>query len=96
MLSAREWESGGTHTLSMLLDGAWMSSDNILIVLHGGADETVVTLPEAPGLQGYSLLWDSAWETPDGGAAEPDLSRDDRAVTMPAASMRIYRVIEPT
>ncbi|MCA1781382.1 MAG: glycogen debranching enzyme GlgX, partial [Intrasporangiaceae bacterium] len=95
-LTQGEWESGATHTLSMLLDGAWIGTHSVLIVLHGAADEGAVTLPAAPGLRGYSLLWDSTWETPHEQRPESEPAPPATEITMGAASLRIYRVADPT
>lgn len=99
-LDSEAWESAATHTLQMLLDGAWLDTDSLLIVLHGGGREAAVTLPDAPGLLGYSLLWDSAWEHPSDGADSPATQGapllPGTPVTVEAASMRIYRAQDPT
>ncbi|MGA8046497.1 MAG: glycogen debranching enzyme GlgX, partial [Dermatophilaceae bacterium] len=99
-LDTEAWESASTHTLQMLLDGAWLDTDSLLIVLHGGGRESTVTLPKAPGLLGYSLLWDSAWEHPSDGADSPATQGapllPGTPVTVEAASLRIYRAQDPT
>ena len=99
-LDTAAWESAGTHTLQMLLDGAWLDTDSLLVILHGGGDDTVVTLPHAPGLLSYRLLWDSAWEHPSEGAGSPQtqgppLLPGDH-VALESASLRIYRAQDPT
>lgn len=50
-------------------------------------------LPRPPGATAYELLWDSAWDRPpDAPIAVPN----DQPVRMLPASMRIYRVVDPT
>ena len=94
-LSREEWESGGTSTLAVLLDGAWIGTHSVLLVLHGGVDDGLVTLPDAPGVRGYSLVWDSMWETPrEPPQAGPIPPRAE--IVMGAASLRIYRVLDPS
>ena len=99
-LDTAAWESAGTHTLQMLLAGAWLDTDSLLVILHGGGHDTVVTLPDAPGLLGYRLLWDSAWEHPSDGTDAPETQGPPllpgARVAMEAASLRIYRAQDPT
>ncbi|WP_370459961.1 glycogen debranching protein GlgX [Nostocoides sp. F2B08] len=99
-LDTRAWESAATHTLQMLLDGAWLDTDSLLIVLHGGGRASSVNLPKAPGLLGYSLLWDSTWEHPSEGADSPAAQGapllPGTPVTVEAASLRVYRAQDPT
>ncbi len=92
-LSPQEWESGGTYTLAMLLDGDWIGSTSLLLLLHGGVREQVVTLPGNHSAQHYSLLWDSTWETPRVPDDTVPLS-PGTDITMAATSMRIYRLDE--
>ena len=95
-LSREEWESGATHTLAMLLEGGWIDSDGMLLLLHGAPEDSAVVLPQAPEVERYELLWSSEWERPGGGDAADDPDRVTAApadaVTMAAASMRVYRV----
>ena len=95
-LSREEWESGGTNTLVMLLDGGWIGTHSILIVLHGAAESGTVTLPDSPGIRGYSVLWDSAWETPRPSGDEAETTPPRAEVAMGAASLRVYRVLDRT
>jgi len=92
-MTAQAWADPATRTLSMLLDGAPIGDASILVLLHGGAHDVEVTLPVPPGLTAYELLWDSAWERPRG-PEEVDPSTGPTTVT--AASMRVYRAIDPT
>ena len=86
------WEDRSTRTLQMLLNGAWIGHRSVLIVMHGGAEDTKVTLPSVPGLTAYELLWDSAFERPQptGEPIEPG------KVSVTAASLQVYRAADPT
>jgi glycogen operon protein len=99
-LDTATWESAATHTLQMLLDGAWLDTDSLLVVLHGGGTESTVTLPKAPGMLGYALLWDSVWEHPSEAAESPSTQGPPllpgSQITVEAASVRIYRAQDPT
>jgi glycogen operon protein len=86
------WQDGGTRTLQMLLNGAWIGHRSLLLVMHGGADETKVHLPEVPGLSAYELLWDSAQERP----GAPGLPLAPGPVAVEPASMQVYRAADPT
>ncbi|MDQ2757245.1 MAG: glycogen debranching protein GlgX [Actinomycetota bacterium] len=86
------WGDPATRTLSMYLDGAWLGEDSLLVVLHGGRADREVTLPRPAGLTAYALLWDSVWERP--GEVQPAAPLD--VVPMAAASMRVYRGVDPT
>ena len=95
-LSHHEWESGATHTLAMLLEGGWIDTDGMLLLLHGSPEESAVVLPRAPEVERYELLWSSEWDRPDGDGDVDDPGRVTAApadaVTMAAASMRVYRI----
>ncbi|MDO5503008.1 MAG: glycogen debranching protein GlgX [Actinomycetia bacterium] len=95
-LTHEEWESGATHTLAMLLDGTWFGAESLLLVLHADWQEQTVTLPNPPGLEGYSLLWDSTWETPHQGQGGADPVPGGASFEMPCASLRIYRALAAT
>ena len=86
------WSDPDHRTLLMLVNGAWLGHESVLVVLHGGPHEQPVCLPEAPGLWGYRLLWDSVWERPE--HTEP--SRAGEVTTMAPLSMRAYAVTDPT
>ncbi|HHU08439.1 MAG TPA: glycogen debranching protein GlgX [Intrasporangiaceae bacterium] len=93
-MDTRQWESGATHTLAMLIDGTWMGADSMLIILHGGTDDTEIALPVAPGRDCYALLWDSAWPRPRPAEEPPTRIRSGATVPMTASSLRIYRVCD--
>ena len=58
------WDHPGTRVVQMYVAGAWMGAESALVVVNGGAHEHEVTLPAAPGVTAYRLLWDSDWERP--------------------------------
>ncbi len=99
------WADSGTRTLQALFNGAWSEHRSLLLVLHGESADGEVRLPRAPGVAGYELLWDSAWESPTA-AARARLRGDPPTAPLPApvapgpalvsgASVRVYRAAEP-
>ena len=51
-----------------------------------------MTLPAAPGVTAYRLLWDSAWERP-----QPDVvEQAPGPVTVAATSLRVYAASDGT
>jgi glycogen operon protein len=92
-MTSSAWGDSATRTVSMLLDGAYLGEDSMLVLCHGGARAIEVTLPTPPGLTAYELLWDSTWERP-----QPAQYVDDpgRAFVVTAASMRVYRAVDAT
>ncbi|HRW17891.1 MAG TPA: glycogen debranching protein GlgX [Dermatophilaceae bacterium] len=92
-MTMSQWADDRQRTLQMYLNGGTEGHTSLLVVLHGGAHDVEVQLPQPPGLTGYELLWDSAWDRPPEVATAVDL--DEPAVLLPA-SMRIYRAIDPT
>jgi len=60
----RTWEDPHTRTLTMFLDGTRVGGASLLIIFHGGARDTEVTLPALGDGAAYRLVWDSAWELP--------------------------------
>jgi glycogen operon protein len=88
------WHDPATRTLQMLVNGAWLDDQSVLVVLHGGIHDAEVTLPSVPGATAYTLLWDSAWERPDDEAA--GASVPPGPVTIVPLSMRAYAVSDPT
>lgn len=93
-LMGSQWGDRWRRTLQMYLNGAHLGYESVLVVLHGDAYDGAVVLPSPPGLVGYRLLWDSAWERPDDGGQPPFLR--PQAVPITGASMRIYAAIDPT
>ncbi|HOB79171.1 MAG TPA: glycogen debranching protein GlgX [Ornithinibacter sp.] len=76
----------GSRLVQLYVAGAWMGWDSALLVVNGGVEDVEVTLPEAPGVTTYRLLWDSTWSRPrDGG--DPVVPGP---VTVGATSLRVY------
>ena len=67
-------------------------AESALVVVNGGGHETEVTLPAAPGVTAYRLLWDSAWERPQPDAVE----QAPGPVTVAATSLRVYAASDDT
>ncbi len=86
-----QWADSSERTLQALFDGTAVGGDSILLVLHGGAHDGRVCLPGAPGPTAYQLLWDSAWDRPQ----DPDALVPPGPVTVTAASLRVYRCLDP-
>ena len=80
------WHDPHLRTLQALLHGEPVGAASLLVVLAGSAHDTVVTLPEAPGPSSWTLLWDSADETPVPGE-QPVVGG---AVTARARSLQLY------
>jgi glycogen operon protein len=76
----------------MYVGGAWMEAGSALVVVNGGAHEHEVTLPAAPGVTAYRLLWDSDHDRPqpEGDAVEPG------PVTVAGTSLRVYAAADVT
>ena len=92
-----QWGESSRRTLQMYLNGTHLGHRPVLVVLHGEAADGQVTLPDPPGVTGYSLLWDSAWERP--AADDADLAHvamDERVVDVAAATIRLYLADDPT
>ena len=92
-----QWDESSRRTLQMYLNGTHLGHRPVLVVLHGEAADGQVTLPDPPGVTGYSLLWDSAWERP--AADDADLAHvamDERVVDVAAATIRLYLADDPT
>ncbi len=73
----------------MLLDGTDLGQPSVLLLFHGAAQGTEVSLPPPRGGTAYDLLWDSAWDRP---TAPQRLDPGTGPVSVTAASMRVYRV----
>jgi glycogen operon protein len=85
------WTDPSVRTLAMYLDGADLGERSALVLVHGGAAPTLVTLPEPPGGTAYERLWDSAWERPQRTeVVDPAAGPVDVA----AASMQVYRAVQ--
>ncbi|GAA1773526.1 glycogen debranching protein GlgX [Agromyces lapidis] len=95
-MDADDWNSPAERTLQYLAASTPETEafNRILLVVHARETEVEVVLPSAAGVSGYTLLWDSAEESPAGVADGDDrptmLAPGDRmAITGP--SMRLFR-----
>ncbi len=88
-MSDETWDDPHTRTLTMFLDGAHVGGESLVIVFHGGAQGTEVTLPDPGKGTAYRLLWDSTWELPQ---TSPD-TVDAGPVMVTAASIRVYSIV---
>ena len=78
------WDHPGTRVVQMYVAGAWMGAESALVVVNGGAHEHEVTLPAAPGVTAYRLLWDSDWERPQPAARAQAAGHGDGPRHQPA------------
>ena len=86
------WDHPGTRVVQMYVAGAWMGAESALVVVNGGAHEHEVTLPAAPGVTAYRLLWDSDWERP----RPPARAQAPGPVTVAGTSLRVYAAADVT
>ena len=99
-----QWSDPNQHVLQMALDGAWLDTKSVLVVLNNAIHDIDLVLPASPGATAYRLRWDSAWQRP-----MPDASLSTTAdtpheefiapgshVPMDAMSVRLYEIIDPT
>ncbi len=80
------WADPSAMTLQMVLNGRWLGERSAVLVLHGGVEDTTVTLPAFPRVTAYQLMWDSAWERPQ----PPGDPQPPGPVPMAGSSMRLY------
>ncbi|GAA1136540.1 glycogen debranching protein GlgX [Ornithinicoccus hortensis] len=80
VLSPAEWADPARCTVVALLEDSNGEDDAVLLVLHSGASQITVRLPEVEGLTGAQVLWDSTWERP-GEAVTDDIEGVDEAPT---------------
>ena len=62
------------------------------LVVNGGAHEHEVTLPAAPGVTAYRLLWDSD----ESARSPPGEPQPPGPVTVPGTSLRVYAAADVT
>lgn len=81
----------------MYLNCAHLGHRPVLIVVHGAGQDGRVTLPAPPGVTGYELLWDSAWERPAVEGVPLDrVGMDSRSVAARAATIQLYLADDAT
>ncbi|MRG58662.1 glycogen debranching protein GlgX [Agromyces sp. CFH 90414] len=88
-----DWNSPAERTLQYLAASTPETEEfnRILLVVHAREEATEVVLPEHEGVAAYTLLWDSASETPAVAAAEP---RPGERVRVSPLSMQLYRAAD--
>jgi glycogen operon protein len=86
------WDHPGTRVVQMYVAGAWMGAESALLVVNGGAHEHEVTLPTAPGITAYRLLWDSDWERPQPATR----AHVPGPVKVAGTSLRVYAAADVT
>jgi len=84
------WDDPHTRTLTMLLDGSKVGGESFLIIFHGGALDTEVTLPQQGHIAAYRTVWDSAWDLP---LQESSDIVGAGPVPITAASIRVYSLV---
>ncbi|TWE07914.1 glycogen debranching protein GlgX [Rudaeicoccus suwonensis] len=89
ILTAEQWNDGTTRTVQVVFDGADVGDDRLLLVLHGSAHDSVVTLPANTGVTHWELMWDSGCERPD--AVDSRTVSVGEALPVEAASFVILR-----
>lgn len=89
-----DWNSPAERTLQYLAASTpeFEAFNRILLVVHGRDQDTEVVLPEHEGVTHYTLLWDSASESPQVVAEEAD---PGDKVEVSALSMQLYRAEGP-
>jgi glycogen operon protein len=85
-----DWNSPEERTLQYLAASTpeFEAFNRILLVVHAHESDVEVVLAEHAGVSGYTLLWDSADESPADAAI--DHAPGDR-ITMTGPSMRLFR-----
>jgi glycogen operon protein len=87
------WHGPSVDVLQALFSGVHLGEESVLLAVNGSAWSAEVTLPLAPGIEAYALVWDSDDERPQPPGA-PRLPGDE--VTMGPASMRVWRAVQPS
>jgi glycogen operon protein len=69
--------------------GTGTEADPVLLIVQGGSEDTEITLPEFPGIDGYRLLWDSVDERPRPERERP-VEPAGAPLAVPGPSLRLY------
>ena len=90
-----DWNSPANRTLQYVASSTPVAEEfnRILLIVHGVEDDVEVSLPAAPGVTSYQLLWDSATEVPipeDATEYPPETTR-----LVGGTSMQLYRANGP-
>jgi isoamylase len=66
-MDAAAWSVDGRRIIQMLRPGPEDDDADVLVVLHGGLEDAVVTLPDPlDGAAPWDRVWSSTWDSPDG------------------------------
>jgi isoamylase len=85
------WHDPHVRTLQAVFHGRPVGAPSALVVLAGSGRDTVITLPPSPEGTPWTLLWDSAQESP--AVVDPEslhLVHTTGSTTARARSMRVY------
>ncbi len=90
-----DWNSPENRTLQYLVASTPDREEfnRVLLIVHGVEDDVEVSLPVAPGVESYQLLWDSATEVPI--AEDPTLLLPGSTRLVGGASMQLFRANGP-
>lgn len=77
-----------TCVMQALFNGSWLGQGSVLVAFNGSPWPEAVTLPQAPDVVRYELLWNSTDERPDEQGESVDAGE---CVKMGEASMRVWR-----
>ncbi|MGW9629234.1 glycogen debranching protein GlgX [Agromyces sp. NPDC055520] len=94
-----DWNSPAERTLQFLAASTpeTEAPNRILLVVHAHESDAAIVLPSHDEVSAYTLLWDSADESPAaaapgaGSAAAPGTVAPGTAINMGAQSMRLFR-----
>jgi glycogen operon protein len=99
VMSAYDWSNPGLHALGVLLDGQAIRErddggreilgDSLLILLNGGADETLFHLPPGSGWRDWEIAIDTA--SPDRGPVAVDRALPVRLIPYSSMVLRMAR-----
>ena len=95
LMDDADWNSPENRTLQYLVASTPDTEEfnRVLLIVHGVESDTQVSLPEAPGVTSYQLLWDSTTEVPI--QEDPaELAPGSRRL-VGGASMQLYRANGP-
>ncbi|WP_158863772.1 glycogen debranching protein GlgX [Leifsonia sp. AG29] len=90
-----DWNSPENRTLQYLAASTPDKEEfnRVLLIVHGVEDDVEVSLPVAPGVTSYQLLWDSATEVPI--PEDPEELAPGTKRLVGATSMQLYRANGP-
>ncbi|WP_426520818.1 glycogen debranching protein GlgX [Diaminobutyricibacter sp. McL0618] len=95
LMDDEDWNSPENRTLQYLAASTPDKEEfnRILLIVHGVEDDVTVSLPVAPGVESYNLLWDSATEVPI--EEDPTELAPGSARLVGGTSMQLFRANGP-